>query len=99
MQPDRRLRAVRLAAAMKRLGIVRDEGVAWGRPRVANDGAVAGSLFESFLAGDRIAAIAKAWELPREQVENVIRFFGLFPKCDLPSFWNDPKTRDYRRHL
>jgi len=72
---------------MKKCGVVRTVGIAFGRPCVHGTGIPIESLACNFRGGDLVRRIAFNFELTPLQVMKALRFLMLYPKCDLPSFW------------
>lgn len=87
MPEHRRTRSSRISEAMKRCGVVRTVGVAFGRVRTAPSGTPIFSLVGQFIGGDAIAYIAEEFDLTPEQVTNAIRFTLIYPQCEQESFW------------
>jgi len=62
-----------LLPSYQRAEVVVDPQVAFGRPLVVHGGARVEDLFDRFIAGDTVADIAFDFDVPPEQVEDVIR--------------------------
>lgn len=97
--PDRRTRAYRLAEAMKSCGVGRTKGIAQSRPCVLGTAVPVQSIVDRFAGGDAINVISNEIDMHPALIEDAIRFYVLFPKCDLPSFWKDEKTKGYEEFL
>jgi uncharacterized protein (DUF433 family) len=66
--------------------IVLNPRIRFGRPTVVGHGLPTDSLFERYLAGDSVAALAKDYDLTPSEVEEAIRYESRPPAPLLPFF-------------
>lgn len=70
---------------MTRPRVVRDDGIAWGEPRLERTGTPVGAIAERFMAGDSIYELRRDFRLDGAEVEEALRY-GLYTRRQVEKY-------------